>query len=232
MRTDGDAVLTAADAQAPHRSPVAALVDPHRDSVRALAAWDDRVFRRIAARHSPYLDRVLPPLSRAADHSVLWMGLSAGLWVTGLRGRQAAQRGLTAIAVASTLTNQVGKRLFGRTRPPLLEVPVARRLARAPTSASLPSGHAASAAAYAAAVSAVQPRLAVPVVALAAAVGYSRVYIGVHYPSDVLAGAAVGAAVGVVGGCMAPFRPPNRRGKRITQRGDAASTVASPHERV
>ena len=65
-----------------------------------------------------------------------------------------------------------------------------------PTSTSFPSGHSASAAAFAVAVGDVLPGLRLPLRAAAAVVGFSRVYTGVHYPGDVVVGAAVGAALG------------------------------------
>jgi diacylglycerol kinase family enzyme len=66
---------------------------------------------------------------------------------------------------------------------------------RLPTSTSFPSGHTASAAAFATAVGMELPRLRWPLAAAASAVGFSRVYTGVHYPGDVLAGAALGIGV-------------------------------------
>ena len=65
-----------------------------------------------------------------------------------------------------------------------------------PRSRSFPSGHTASAFAFATAVGADLPALSFPLDALAAAVGYSRVHLGVHYPSDVIVGAVLGSAVG------------------------------------
>jgi undecaprenyl-diphosphatase len=60
----------------------------------------------------------------------------------------------------------------------------------------MPSGHAATAAAAATVVALLHPRLRLPLAALVAAIGLSRVYLGVHYPSDVLAGLALGIVVG------------------------------------
>jgi undecaprenyl-diphosphatase len=86
----------------------------------------------------------------------------------------------------------------GRRRRPDADaagVPMARRV-QMPTSASFPSGHTASASAFASSVAQVIPAVGVPLGIAAAVVGYSRVHSGVHYPGDVVAGSVVGAAIG------------------------------------
>jgi undecaprenyl-diphosphatase len=85
----------------------------------------------------------------------------------------------------------------GRRRPQreALGVPESRWV-RMPTSTSFPSGHSASAATFAVAVGDLAPGLRVPLGAAASLVCFSRVYTGVHYPGDVVAGAAVGAVLG------------------------------------
>jgi membrane-associated phospholipid phosphatase len=160
---------------------------------------DRAIMARIAAIHSPVLDEVMPRLSRAANHSVLWMGVAGSLALTGRRrARRAAASGLVSVAVASTVSNVIGKGLTGRARPSA-EVPEARRLAHGrPRTTSFPSGHAASAAAFATGAALELPALAVPVGVLAAAVGASRVVTGVHYPSDVLAGFAIGVGAALL----------------------------------
>jgi undecaprenyl-diphosphatase len=152
--------------------------------------------RRVAESDSRLLDLVMPRLSGLANHGLLWTGLAIGLWVTGdRRARRAAWRGIGGLAAASAAANIAVKGLAARGRPNA-DVPVSRRLRRAPRTTSFPSGHAASAAAFATGVALEKPGLAAPVIVLAAAVGASRVVTGVHYPSDVLAGFAIGAAVG------------------------------------
>ncbi|MCS0638549.1 phosphatase PAP2 family protein [Streptomyces sp. LP05-1] len=173
-----------------------------------LSGWDREVFHRVATRHWPGADPVLPRLSRSANHGLLWFGAAAGMAVLGRgqRSRRAALRGAASLALASATVNTIAKRSVRRNRPLLDAVPAIRRLKRQPLTTSFPSGHAASAAAFATGVALESRGWGAAVAPVAAAVALSRVYTGVHYPSDVLAGAAlgVGAALAVRG--MVPTR--------------------------
>jgi diacylglycerol kinase family enzyme/membrane-associated phospholipid phosphatase len=172
------------------------LIARPRGALADLVRLDCALFARVARGHTPWLDGVLPVLSRAANNSRLWMAVAAAVGVgDGRRGKRAALRGLGSIAVTSLLVNQGIKRVVRRPRPSLRAVPGVRRVPVAPLTTSFPSGHAASAGAFVTAVAAELPPAGVPLGALAAAVGGSRVYVGVHYPLDVIVGAAIGAGV-------------------------------------
>jgi undecaprenyl-diphosphatase len=97
------------------------------------------------------------------------------------------------------LANHLAKGLIRRERPLLDTVPITRTARRVPSSSSFPSGHAASAAAFAVGATLEWRALAGPLGATATAVAFSRVYTGVHYPSDVVAGAAIGATIAALG---------------------------------
>jgi membrane-associated phospholipid phosphatase len=119
-------------------------------------------------------------------------------WCADLR----CKRAFPLVAVAATVSffvasgiNAVIKELVDRHRPPLsmdLDALVAL-----PGSPSFPSGHAMSAFAVAAAIAVLAPRTRWAVLGVAAAIAFSRVYLGVHFWIDVLAGAALGIAIGV-----------------------------------
>lgn len=194
----------------PRRTPRA------RRIASTLTGWDRSALHAVATRHWPGADPVLPRLSRAADHGLLWFGTAAGMVVfgRGARSRRAAVRGAASLALASATINTVAKRSVRRARPMLDTVPLVRQLKRQPFTTSFPSGHSASAAAFAAGVAMESKGWGAVVAPVAAAVALSRVYTGVHYPSDVLVGAAlgVGAAFAVRG--LVPTRdqlpPPGR----------------------
>ncbi len=166
--------------------------------LRELGDVDRAVYRAVAATPTPTIDGPLRRFTAAADHSKLWIGSAAVLFVVGGRkGRRAALTGVAAIAATSAIVNLPLKLAGARRRPDAdaAAVPESRRVAM-PTSASFPSGHSASAAAFTAGVSSVVPALGAPLGCAAAAVGYSRVHAGVHYPGDVVAGVVVGASIG------------------------------------
>ena len=127
--------------------------------------------------------------------------------------------GVAAIGAASLVVNQPMKLPGNRARPDRAghEVPEARWVAM-PTSTSFPSGHSASALAFAVAVGDVIPALRWPLRVAGGTVAFSRVYTGVHYPGDVLVGAATGALLG---------RLVSRLGERVAQPLTGASTMGA-----
>ncbi|MFC5994705.1 bifunctional phosphatase PAP2/diacylglycerol kinase family protein [Pseudonocardia hispaniensis] len=156
----------------------------------------DRAISHVIARRAPSrLDAAMKSLTTAANHSVLWFLLAGILAARKGATRKAALRGVLAIAGASGIANALLKPLLPRRRPAAGELPAHRTLPDPPTSSAFPSGHAASAAAFATAVALESPRVGLALAPLAGAVAYSRVHVGVHWGSDVVAGAAVGSAI-------------------------------------
>ncbi len=157
---------------------------------------DQAIYRAVAETPTPELDRWMRTLSGAANYSRLWIGSATVLaLVGGPKGRQAAVRGLASVAVTSAVINVAVKRVWRRPRPTRQSDRAAARELRMPTSLSFPSGHSASAFAFATGVGSRLPLAAVPLHAAAGLVAYSRVHTGVHYPGDVVAGSMLGTAL-------------------------------------
>jgi undecaprenyl-diphosphatase len=147
---------------------------------------------------SPAMDAVMPFLTKQ-EH---WYPVLIGLWVAmliwgGRRGRIAAALLVVAVAASDQISCAVLKPLVGRLRPcaalPASEV---RLLVGASKAFSFPSAHAANSFAMASVVSWGVPRASVFAFAAAAIVAYSRVYVGLHYPLDVVGGAVLGLLIG------------------------------------
>ena len=183
---------------------------------------DLAVYAAIAATPTPKLDDFFRRVSGVADRSRLWIATAAVLAAVGGRaGRRAAADGLASVGLASAIANLVLKPLGGRRRPnrDTNNVPVARQVPM-PETTSFPSGHAASAFAFASGASFALPAVGFPLNLAAAVVAYSRVHTGVHYPGDVVAGAVAGAA-------LAPIAVAARRDLR---RRTAARVRSRRHE--
>jgi len=164
-----------------------------------IAALDRAIYGAVRSTPTPTLDKSMKWISNAADGSRLWVLIAAALAVVGgRRGRRAAIRGLVAVGVTSATANLGAKQLFPRRRPrrPVTTAEREEHETKMPTSSSFPSGHTASAFAFATTVTLDVPALALPLYGLAAIVGYSRVHNGVHHPSDVMAGGVLGLTVG------------------------------------
>jgi membrane-associated phospholipid phosphatase len=166
--------------------------------LRRLGRLDRAVYRTLADLSTPRLDRPLRRVSSFANFSKPWL-VTAGVLALfgGPRGRRAAVTGVTAIGLTSLVVNQPMKLVGARRRPDRTRLGVPEnRWVSMPSSTSFPSGHSASAAAFAVSVGDVLPRLRSPLRLAAAAVAFSRVYTGVHYPGDIAVGATVGAMLG------------------------------------
>jgi undecaprenyl-diphosphatase len=160
------------------------MLDLDRDAVRWLSGID----------WAP-LTVVMKALTYAAANAVLWLAIAL---VVSIRLRRPLPLAATAlVALAAGVLGAALKAWIGRLRPSLAD-PALEPLIAVPASNSMPSGHALTGFACAVLLGGLAPRLRVPLLVLAALVAFSRVYLGVHYPSDVLVGAAVGALLGVV----------------------------------
>jgi undecaprenyl-diphosphatase len=117
---------------------------------------------------------------------------------------------VTAGVLTADMLALLLKMLGGRRRP-FVANPEQDPLVGTPFDLSLPSGHAATSFAGATLLAWYAPRLAVPLFALAVLIAWSRVYVGVHYPLDIVAGAVLGIAVATALRLLEANRPRSRR---------------------
>src|SRR5512133_3288694 len=187
---------TVADALARRVEARRGVASRWAEAFRELGAVDRAVYEAVARTPTAELDEPVRRLSDAANYSRLWLGIAAAIaLVGGGRGRRAALEGVVASGRASATVSLGVKPLVRRQRPDRVGPDlVAGRHVSMPGSASFPSGHAASAFAFAYAVGRHLPGLGLPIRLLAGGVAYSRVHTGVHYPGDVVIGSILGAA--------------------------------------
>jgi undecaprenyl-diphosphatase len=181
--------------------------------LNALLAWDERLYRLINVDWlSPALDLVMPFVSRGRNYTIFFLVAAIILLIVGrLHGLRFLVLALVSVVVADAIGNYVFKHAFLRTRP-CIALEGVRLLVGCTNSPSFPSNHAVNASVLATLVTLDVPRLWLAAAALAMLVGYSRVYVGVHYPLDVLSGGALGIAVALVFSGLLERIWPSRQG--------------------
>jgi membrane-associated phospholipid phosphatase len=159
-----------------------------------MASADLKLLHAMRTRgHTPGIEAVAKALGKAGNNGAVWFGLGVVLAIVDSSNREAWLICAILAPVAIAL-NYVIKLIVKRPRPVLEGLPP---LGGAPSSLSFPSAHATSSFAVATAMTRVDSLGALAFI-LAIALSLGRPYLGMHYPSDVLAGAVLGIALGLI----------------------------------
>ena len=152
--------------------------------------WERHLEHWIVLQRVHWLNQVFIALSWIGSLGIIWLLIAAVLAV--LWRRPSIFLTVLAADVLADLLAELGKAIVGRHRP------FETQLGPKSNAHSFPSGHTATAFACATVLSSFVPRWRVPLFVLATLIGLSRIYNGMHYPTDVLAGALLGGLVGLV----------------------------------
>lgn len=165
-----------------------------------------------AINHLPHtwvLDRIADAFSGVGMGALLWLLLGAMLIIKERKHTKFFLQLFIVIGISYVVSEGILKPLFGRVRPDMSDTIIVGSQA---WGKSFPSTHATIAFASAYVIGKVEPSWKLLGIVLAVAVALSRIYLGNHFPSDVLGGALLGVGVGVVS--MKFFRPVSHKKKR------------------
>jgi membrane-associated phospholipid phosphatase len=164
-----------------------------RPVLERLQELDRRLLRAMRTRyHAPRTETTMKTLGIVGEWGGAWVAIGVAAAAVDATRRERWLRA-AAVAPAAVGVNYLVKLAVRRRRPRLGRLPP---LAAAPSELSFPSAHATSSLAAAAAMGRVAPGLRPPLYGLAGAICVTRPYLGMHYPSDVLGGAAIGLVIG------------------------------------
>lgn len=150
-----------------------------------------------------WLDVLMPFVTKLGDSAAIWLVLAMGLFLS----RKYRKTGLIlfcALVLDIVVCNGILKPLVARIRPCDVNTAVQLLVPR-PTDFSFPSGHTAAAFAAVSGLYFGRQRLWIPALILAVLIAFSRLYLYVHYPSDVVASILLGSVFGLIGCRLADY---------------------------
>lgn len=164
----------------------------------AVYAWDFSLLDAIQSNlRTVWLDTIFPYLTKLGDAGIIWILLTVVFLCIPSKRRTGITLAV-ALVIDLILCNGILKPLVARIRPYDLHHGI-NLLIAAPTDYSFPSGHTAASFAAASVLIYRKDRLWIPALVLAVLIAFSRLYLYVHYPTDVLFGIVVGVFSGWVG---------------------------------
>ena len=161
-----------------------------------IKSWDEAVIQKISSLQNKFLDKTMILFTRMGDGGLVW-GIIAISFLITKQYKTVSLKMLLSLCLTTIFGEVIIKRLVGRLRPSQI-ISKEDLLIKKPKSYSFPSGHTASSFGVAVVLSEAFPEISILFFSLAIFIGFSRIYLRVHYPTDVIVGAIVGIACGSV----------------------------------
>ena len=146
--------------------------------------------------HNPVLDKVMVFVSALGNAGIFWIAVGLLLLIT-KRYRRGGTQMLVAMAVTFVIGNLILKNLVARERPCWIDREVLLLMA-SPSDYSFPSGHSMNGFAGSVSLLCIDRRIGIPAVILAAIIAFSRLYLFMHFPTDVFAGIVIGLVIALI----------------------------------
>ena len=146
--------------------------------------------------HNPALDTVMVFVSALGNAGIFWIAVGLLLLIT-TRYRRGGAQMLVAMAVTFIIGNLILKNLVARERPCWIDREV-QLLMASPSDYSFPSGHSMNGFAGSVSLLCIDKRIGIPAVILAAVIAFSRLYLFMHFPTDVFAGIVIGLVIALI----------------------------------
>lgn len=158
--------------------------------------WEFDWLYALQGIHNPVLDKVMVVVSTLGNAGIFWI-LVGLLLLVPKRYRRGGAQMLAAMALAFVVGNLILKNVAARQRPCWID-PTVPLLVASPSDYSFPSGHSMNGFAGAVSLLCIDRRFGIPAIVLAAVIAFSRLYLFVHFPTDVLVGTAIGIAAALL----------------------------------
>lgn len=173
--------------------------------LKRIQVWDDRLLMWLARHHTPFLNKLMILITTTGNNGYVWFALSIPFLLTN-KGRLTGFTILASLGIA-TLTGEVSiKHIVKRVRP-CAKAFEDYLLIENPPHYSFPSGHTTASFAVTTVILFMSPIWFLPVCMYATLLAFSRLYLLVHYPSDVIAGVFIGTICGAVSVPISAYIP-------------------------
>lgn len=170
-----------------------------------IKAWDNRMLTKLSAKHTKKLNKIMVIITTSGNNGYIWFALSIPLLMMN-RFRIVGYTVILAMLISGLAGEITIKHIVGRVRPCNRDFDQ-ELLIKHPAHYSFPSGHTSSSFAVTAVMFFMMPALFIPVLVYACLMGFSRMYVLVHYPTDVIAGVFLGIICGTVAVSVSPYIP-------------------------